>query len=120
LLQVILGSLVPDTFDSDFKDNLISYVNKNSKKVILQELTDGSLRFVAVSPIKRGDPVLVMNGEYIISTFESFSLMPYVSNKKPEVILMARILYEKFMAPKTSFTSLYVGLYPTDFHLYQL
>lgn len=111
-LAVSSGFSVPNTRTQKFVDQVSSLVSQNSKGLSLA-LHEGEFVLKTNERIHREDPVLVMDGKFTISTFDTFPLLDLVQNESLDMILITRLLYEKYIA-KGSFISNYVQFMPHE------
>ena len=118
LLTLTQGFHVAETISEDDKFNFYQIVPQNARNIALMRWPDErGHSFVVSRPIHKGNPVLVMDAEYILTSFDAYEWAPLFEDAPPPIQLMARLLYEKFLGNSDSLLYHYVGTLPLEYHL---
>lgn len=114
LLVAARGYIVPDTMTMDEKIALYQGLDKNLHGCALHIYSnERGMSIVSLQDIPFNEPYLAIPAELTISSFDTFDWYPYVRDGGPEMTLIARLIYEKFIANRGPWVTEYVHALPT-------
>jgi len=109
---------MPETISEEDKFNFHQLVPQNARNIALLRWPDSrGHSFVVSRPIQKGLPVLVMDPEYILTSFDAYPWAPLFEDAPAHIQLMARLIYEKFEGNENSLIYNYLGTLPLEYHL---
>lgn len=109
---------MPETISEDDKFHFHQLVPQNSRNIaLLRWPDDRGHSFVVSKPIQKGLPVLVIDPEYILTSFDAYPWAPLFEDAPAHIQLMARLIYEKFEGNEDSLIYHYMGTLPLEYHL---
>lgn len=114
LPAAIHSYVVEDTMTTAEKIALYQTLEKNLHGCALYIYpNERGMSIVALKDIKFNEPYIAIPAELTISSFDSFEWYPYVKHAGPEVILIARLIYEKYISKRGAWLTEYVHAMPT-------
>lgn len=114
LLVGVPAYVVPETMTMDEKIELYKGLEKNLHGCALHVFSnERGMAIIALKDIAFNEPFMAIPAELTISSFDNFDWYPYVRDGGPEVILIARLIYEKFISARGPWVTEYVHAIPT-------
>lgn len=116
ILNILSTKGVEKTMSDDEYARLYSDIE--SQGVRLVKSPGRGTGVVSVNGFEEGDPVVCVKNSVGIFPTDEFELSKHLVNFTNYIPLKARVLYEKFMAPRGSYITEYVHSYPTNYFHY--
>ena len=102
--------------ESNLERNRYEFLIKlagNFQNTVPYEIPEtGEIVVVATKDVNKGEPLIAVAVKDLITTFDSFEYMPYLKNADLEVILAARLIYERFINKSNTLSKRYVESLP--------
>lgn len=114
VLVAVRGYVVPDTMTLEEKVALYQGLEKNLHGCALHIFgNERGMSIVALKDIAFNEPYLAIPAELTISSFDTFDWFPYVHEGGPEITLITRLIYEKYIGSRGPWVTEYVHALPT-------
>lgn len=103
---------VPETIENT--ERLAFYEKLKDYQLEVRNYQGMGLGLQANRQFKQGEGVFCLSMDTTIRNTDYFPLVPYAKSFNTGELLISRVLYEKFMAPRGSFLNQYIHTLPTE------